>query len=130
MSFKGDTQKFKKKAMKAATLVIRGTALDLSASIIRRTPVQTGRLRGNWQTELNSLASGEVTTTPAAAIARNKGAIGKAKIADSIYLVNNLPYAPVVERGNWSKQAPAGMVRVTINAFKRIVQKNARRAKR
>jgi len=129
MSFKGDIQKFEKKAMKAATLVIRGTALDLSASIIRRTPVQTGRLRGNWQTELNSLASGEVTTTPAAAIARNKGVIGKAKIADSIYLVNNLPYAPVVERGS-SKQAPAGMVRVTINAFKRIVQKNARRAKR
>ena len=130
MSFKGDIQKFEKKAMKAATLVIRGTALDLSASIITRTPVQTGRLRGNWQTELNRLASGEVTTTPAAAIARNKGVIGKAKIADSIYLVNNLPYAPVVERGNYSKQAPAGMVRVTINAFKRIVQKNARRAKR
>lgn len=140
MSFKDDIKKFSQKGEKAATLALRGTALDLFASIMKRTPVDTGRLRGNWQVELNRPATGEVDATAQQAIAKGSSVTGRAKLIDSVYVVNNLPYAAVIERGRiegnrrvgakGSLQAPFGMVRVTINDFKQIVEKNARRARR
>ena len=126
MSFAGEIEAFNRKALKAANMVIRGTALDLSSSIIKRTPVKTGRLRGNWQTEINGFPISEINSTASQATAKNRQVINTAKIKDAIYFVNNLPYAGVIERGS-SSQAPQGMVAVTISAFKKLVAKNARK---
>ena len=52
-------------------------------------------------------------------------AIAPAKFGATIYLVNNLPYAVRLEYG-WSKQAPAGMVRITAAEFQSIVDDAAR----
>jgi hypothetical protein len=38
----------------------------------------------------------------------------------TIYIVNNLPYANALENGH-SKQAPSGMVKVTLQEFPGIV---------
>jgi len=128
MSFASDMRRGVANQKKAISMIVRGTALDLSASIFRRTPVRTGRLRGNWQTELNGFSGGEVSSSPANAIDQSKRIINRAKVEDSIFIVNNLPYAGVIERGH-SKQAPQGMVGITIRAFKRLVAKNAKRVK-
>lgn len=125
MSFSGDIKKWTEKTERAATFVFRGTALDIFSKVILRTPVKTGRLRGNWQCTLNVKASGETNGNARSAISKTKATTGKAKITDSIYLMNNLPYASVIENGS-SKQAPQGMVKVTITEFKRIVAENAR----
>ena len=42
---------------------------------------------------------------------------GKASEGDAIYLVNNLPYAQRLENGWSTKQAPNGMVALSIQKF-------------
>jgi len=46
--------------------------------------------------------------------------VSKAKLGDSVYLVNNLPYAQKIEGGS-SKQAPVGMVKVTVAEYQKII---------
>lgn len=120
MSFKSQINKFKDKAEKAATNIFRGTALSLFGRIVTRTPVDTGRLRLNWQSSINRPATNIVEGQT-----NSDATIGTAKIGDSIFIVNNLPYAQRIENG-WSMQAPSGMVAVTVAEFKQIVSKQAR----
>jgi len=65
-----------------------------------RTPVKTGRLRGNWQCSLNMPLSGEIETGGGVALSKAQSTTAGAKITDSIYLVNNLPYAQKIENGS------------------------------
>ena len=141
MSFSKQIGAFGKKALKKSNKVVRGTALSLFSKIVLMTPVGNasqwetkyppkgyagGRLRANWQASIGSPRDGEIdstssskalsTITKAAAMLRGDG---------SIFLSNNLPYAQRVEDG-WSKQAPAGMVKVNIAQFKRIVKRQMR----
>lgn len=127
MSFVGDIGRFNDKALSAANKVFRGTALEIFAAVIRRTPVDTGRLIGNWQASLDSPKSGEVAATgEGASIASATSATSTATIKNSLFMVNNLPYAKPIEEGH-SKKAPAGMVAVTIAEFRRILERNARK---
>jgi hypothetical protein len=131
MSFSGDIRKFNSKVDKAATAIFRGTSLDLFAHVVRRSPVRTGRFRGNWQAEINKPAKGIKRTldkSGASAIRSAKNATGKVRLGESVFLVNNLPYSIKLERGS-SDQAPRGMVRVTVRAFKRMLARRARKHK-
>jgi len=131
MSFDQDIKNFNEKATRAATNIFRGTALGLFANIVKRTPVDTGRLRANWQSEINSPPTGTAKDTDKGGgktIKDAKNKTFKAKLGDSIFLVNNLPYAKVIEDGS-STQAPAGMVKVTVAEFQAIVNKNAKAQK-
>ena len=121
MSFDKDIKDFNKKTEKAALNVFRGTALSLFGRIVKRTPVDTGRLRGNWQASINISPSGNGDTN-------YRTTVGGVKLGDSIYLTNNLPYANAIENGH-SKQAPVGMVRVTIVEFEHTVAMQARKNK-
>jgi len=90
-----------------------------------------GRLRGNWQASLSIPARGDIETTDksgAKTVGKIKANIANFKLGQSIYLVNNLPYAIPIEKGN-SSQAPAGMVRVTVTQFQREIDKQARKLK-
>lgn len=129
MSFKSDIAAWKVKVLKASDAVFRGTCLTIFGSIIRRTPIRIGRLAGNWQTELNTIPTGIVDGTgPGQSMAGAVRVMGRAKITDSAYLINNLPYAKAIEDGG-STKAPAGMVKVTIAEFQRVVEENARKNK-
>jgi nitroimidazol reductase NimA-like FMN-containing flavoprotein (pyridoxamine 5'-phosphate oxidase superfamily) len=46
-------------------------------------------------------------------------------IGQTAYLVNNLPYAVPLEYGH-SKQAPGGMVRITLARFQQVVDEAIR----
>lgn len=129
MKFSDQIKAFTKKAERAALFVYRGTALDIFSKVILRTPVDTGRARGNWQCSLNSPADGSVNGTGRSAINKAKATTGKAKIEDQIYLMNNLPYIKKLEYGS-SQQAPRGMVRVTLSDFDRLVQARAYQSRR
>ena len=117
MSFSSDVKRFNEKAEKAAEGIFRGTALSLFSKVIARTPVDTGRARMNWMAGLNHPGAGRFTRV-----------VATAKLGDSIFLTNNLPYIEALEYGS-SKQAPAGMVRVTASEFKQVVRANARSKK-
>ena len=59
-----------------------------------------------------------------ATIARVTAETLKLKAGEVIYLVNNLEYARALEYGH-SKQAPKGMVRITVAEFPQVVRKAA-----
>lgn len=81
-------------------------ALVLHGKITQRTPVDTGRARANW-----FLAEGE----PRIETKQSTAPETPPKLSGNtvIYLTNSLPYIVPLEYGH-SKQAPFGMVRVSI----------------
>jgi len=106
--------------------VVRGTLIGMGTRIIKRSPVDTGRFRGNWQFTINSAASGQLPTTTdptGGLISASQGW----ESGSSFYMTNNLPYAERLEFG-WSKQAPTGMVRVTLAEYDQILEFEADKA--
>lgn len=120
-TFNFDVSKFVDKASHTADAEVRKICLDLLTGIVLKTPVDTGRARGNWFTSVGSpSANVTVSTDPSgsSAIANGLSAISKAT-GNILWITNNLPYIYRLEFEGWSKQAPAGMVRVTINDIAR-----------
>jgi len=115
----------------------RAAVLELFSSVIKSTPVDTGRLRGNWQATMGAPASGVVevlagATTPKGTVppeleSQVGAVVAKLSGDGSVYLANNLPYAARIEFEGHSKQAPRGMVRVNLvriaNNLRRMIAK-------
>ncbi len=124
----------------------RAITLHLFSAIIQSTPVDTGRARGNWQTTVSTptrLITERLDPSGGNAIAEvfaNAGGAGKIT-----WLSNNLPYIAVLEYGlypnppkhgrlikgvgygintigGYSRQAPAGMVRINMARVQEIVR--------
>jgi hypothetical protein len=134
MTFNVDISKFVEKCGTKADQVVRKICLDLTSSIILKTPVDTGRARANWQTTLGAPATGTVASTDkggAASITAASNAASKAK-GNVFWITNNLPYIAVLEYGlygegpntigGFSKQAPNGMVRISIRELERALR--------
>ncbi|MBO2889574.1 MULTISPECIES: hypothetical protein [Pseudomonas] len=88
-----------------------------------------GRFRGNWQFSIDSPAAEEldrIDPSGSQAIAELMGQVQALTIGQTAFIVNNLPYAIPLEYGH-SSQAPAGMVRVTLANFQRIVDEAIRK---
>ena len=88
-----------------------------------------GRFRGNWQFSIGAPAEGELDQVdPAGGItlAKLKLQVEQLTIGETAYIVNNLPYAVPLEYRH-SKQAPSGMVRVTLARFQQIVDEAIRK---
>lgn len=137
--FASDLRKFAERAGKSLDDTCRAVAIKWFSSTVMSTPVDTGRLRGNWQMTLGAPAAGVTDVTDksgkitVAAITQQVGGVGKVN-----YLVNNLPYASTAEYGGWngptekvtgsgfSTQAPEGMVRINFIRIKSIIEQTAR----
>lgn len=124
MSFKLDLKKFNKKTTHITEEVFKGTVIGLFNKVVSRTPVKTGRLRKSWRPTINSPSVSLKKANGDAIITK----VSQAKLGDSIFLVNNLPYAQKIEAGS-SNQAPAGMVRVTVAEYQKIINENVIKAK-
>lgn len=128
MSFSTDIQKFARKTGGDLEQVVRATCLQLSASIIERTPVDTGRARANWQA---SLGRPDLSVRDAedkqgdATLAKVRQEVQNAP-GSVFFLANNLPYIRRLEYDAWSGQAPSGMVRVTVQEFEQSLAKAVR----
>ncbi|WP_085731201.1 MULTISPECIES: hypothetical protein [unclassified Pseudomonas] len=82
-----------------------------------------GRFRGNWQFSIGAPAEGELDQVDPAGgvtLAKLRLQVEQLTIGQTAYIVNNLPYAVPLEYGH-SKQAPGGMVRITLARFQQIV---------
>jgi len=108
--------------------VVRAVALQLFSAIVKSTPVQTGRLRSNWQTTLSSPASGTVNSVDpsgSSAIAEVSAVTSRFTLADeSIWFTNNLPYAQIIEEGSRTRR-PYKMVSANIELFTPLINKQA-----
>lgn len=88
-----------------------------------------GRFRGNWQFSIDTPADGvldqiDPSGNVSEAVLRTQ--VQSLTIGQTAYLVNNLPYAVPLEYGH-SKQAPGGMVRITLARFQQIVDEAIRK---
>jgi hypothetical protein len=124
MAFADDIEKFAEKSVRNAGVVHKRIALELFRRIVLKTPVDTGRLRANWQAASKVYVNGTVDAedpggdrTVAAIVA----AVEAGELLAPLTLVNNLPYARRIEYDSWSRQAPAGMVRTSIAELQGIV---------
>lgn len=117
---------------------IKKIVVDIFSRVIMRTPVLTGRARANWVVGLNApaIASASLLDTDpgpvnptgtGTSITKDrmiaKVQAAKAKNTHSYILTNNVAYAIRLEYGWSRRQAPAGMVRITIREFNRIIQR-------
>ncbi len=94
-------------------------ALELLGSLVEKSPVDTGRFKANWT--VSDIKPGSTIPDPRAGIE----ALKSFKPGTSIYISNNLPYARKLEYG-WSKQAPNGMVRLTVMEAPDFIRKSLR----
>ena len=95
--------------------------LELNTNIVTATPVLTGRARGNWYASIGS-PSGAINDAArdpsgAMAIARMVPVVVSAKMGQTLWFANNLPYIHKLEGGS-STQAPGGMFDVSVNAIR------------
>lgn len=116
--FSVDVGRFVKTAKDKADKATGMIAHDLCRRVIEKTPVDEGTLRRSWTMGENTSGGNDPLSY---AITM--------KFGETRYLVNNQPYAKVVEYGGYpnppkggkgktisgySTQAPAGMVRISI----------------
>lgn len=103
--------------------LVRGVALEGMGRIMRRTPVDTGRARANWNVAVGQIdrSVNEESFDQSGAQQRGQGVIlGSFRAGDVLYITNSLEYVPALERGS-SRQAPQGMVAVTAAELRPLV---------
>lgn len=123
-SFASDLSKFETKTLGKLDAAVRKIALEMFSRVILKSPVDTGRFRGNWQVAIGAAPTGTLELddkTGQASIGAVQAASLGLKAGDVIYLANNLPYAQRLEDGH-SQQAPAGMVGLTVQEFQSVVE--------
>lgn len=122
MSFGKDVATFHVNSIKEADDIRKGVTLELFNSVIKDTPVDTGRAKGNWQSSENKPASTEIErTSESASLAEAQSVALSSKPDSETYLSNNLPYISELEYGS-SKQAPEGMVRKNMARIQSILR--------
>ena len=96
---------------------------EVFTRVVLRSPVDTGRFRGSWVVDLNSRSDAIPDSIVAGGVAISAGrqAIDGANIGDTINIFNNQPYSVALEFGHSIRQAPQGMVRVTLSEIDQIV---------
>ena len=160
MTFTVDLTKYAKKTKSEIGTAKRAIVFQVFANVIKMSPVDKGRFKGNWFiTEDNPATYSRLTTDTSAA--GNLGPESEKELAlisekfTIDILTNNLAYAGVLEFGGYpdpvkngtrinksgtrknpitpiyekrsnrgySRQAPFGMVRITLRKFNRIAKK-------
>ena len=132
--FANQMKAWERKTERKMDLAVRKIALEMFRKIILKSPVDTGRFRGNWQLAIGSVPEGTLELddkTGTATIAKGAATVMGINAGDTLYFANNLPYARRLEEGGYmagpkvvnghSSQAPNGMVALTIQEFQSIV---------
>jgi hypothetical protein len=105
--------------------IVKVTMIELFNRVIQKSPVDTGRFRANWNCSISSpdLSTSESTDpSGSGSISKATSTVVSYTLNDqSVFLTNNLPYAERLENG-WSKQAPSGMVRLSVMEIQNSVR--------
>ena len=144
-----DVNKFEKILQEQVRLTIEGEALlivkkvisEVFVRIVMRTPVDTGRARASWQFGVGTAPSGvapdkeylelkdkeisEPQVRAAVASALEEISVAPASVW---FISNNLEYIEALEAGWSKKQAPAGMVSLTLREMTRQLEQELGKA--
>lgn len=125
MDFAGQIRTFSFNAIAKSEKAFKNTCIGLSAAIQQDTPVDTGRLRGNWQPSINTpITSSLMDTDPSGSKVMQKieDTGQRIKLGDTYFFTNNLIYAYPLEffeeSGKISLKAQNGFVRVNLVRWK------------
>lgn len=121
--------------------ILQTIVFKVGESVVRLSPVDSGRFRGNWQLSIDSTAGsslvrydkdGQSTINEIASRANSFTAGQVAYIQNHVLYGNDLEYglyngptSKVTDEG-FSRQAPSGMVRITEMQFDSIVAEAVR----
>lgn len=108
--------------------VIRKSTIELFGSVIKMTPVDIGRAKGNWQCSIGSPITSETDRLDSAALGSTNGSVAFSEVTKTVkgtghvvWLSNNVPYIRKLEYSppgqGGSIQAPGGMVRLSLQRF-------------
>ena len=128
----------------AETVMYRNLVLDVFASILAKSPVDTGAYRASWAIGINRAPSDADQTSKYAGmdknsreqnarIAENDAKRRSMKRADAIrpstqvFISNHVPYAEALEKGH-SKRASDGIVGPVLGRAEQIFKEAARKA--
>jgi len=141
VSFASDVERIAGKMETSVEKVAAGVFIKLFQSVIQATPVDTGRLRGEWQTTKKSKATALANRKQIKNFGPSSQQAKKViNDPDVYYLTNLMPYAHTVEYGKYGKgpgvtektagtgfsiQAPRGMIRINVKRIKRLVKREA-----
>jgi len=145
MTFSVDLQKFAEKAKERADDAVGNIVVRIAQQLDSRSPVGDatywkskppkgyvgGHFRGNWQLGVDKRPTNEVPgTDPSGAetLGRIMAGIPVEAAGHVYYLTNNAPYSQRIENG-WSRQAPQGLVGLTVTMFGQIVRDATRAMK-
>ena len=133
--FVAQVNAFSGKALNSVDKAIRKMVFEVFKRIVMRTPVDSGRLRGNWavssvysmSSELGDSKKGTFDKSGSSTVNKGRQFIQSGMdIHDGLiaYIFNNVRYAIYLEGGRvypsppyGSPQAPKGMVRITLAEF-------------
>ncbi len=127
-SFAATLRQFRDQTLADMDEVFRRVVIEIGTTIIRLSPVDTGRFRGNWQFTVDTPANASLDSYDREGhetIARLVSEAQHLTFGQTAYIVNNLAYAIALEYGH-SQQAPTGVVRITIDGFQQIVDEAVR----
>ena len=108
-SFSAAVDKFVMATNKRAVTVQKKIAFDLLRGVVKRTPVDTGRARGNWQLSIGQPAEGETGEKLKKTNQTNPAQQAKLKGLPPyqiVWLTNNVPYIEVLEFGGFIPKNP------------------------
>lgn len=142
-SFALDLKAFADKTTAKARAVVSKVIIDVGTAVVMKSPVGDpsywqspappgyvgGRFRGNWQYGLGSIdhtITEKVDPNGQATIAAIVGKVSDANANNVHYITNSLPYAIPIEDGHSQRQAPQGVVRLTVLEFQPIVDAAAK----
>lgn len=129
MSFENDIAAFAARANTNVNTVVKSVVLRIASEVIRKSPVDTGRFKGNWQYGVSVAPVGNLATTDTnggATVSRIASQMPD-NAADAVhYIANNLPYAQGLEDGYSMQSPPGNMVAGTVAEFRRFVAEAAR----
>ncbi len=137
MTFASDLARIVNKTIRNNELIVKKIVIDMGTELVMRTPVGNpsiwqgpapagyvgGRARANWQYATGSMPTSILNIIDqqgSQTVNKIIGQVNSSKAASIHWIANNLPYIEPLERG-WSKQAPQGMLRLTVMNFQPTV---------
>lgn len=115
--FRIDLGRFAKTVGEKHTGLVKKVVLDVLDRVVKKSPVDTGRFKGNWNV---GVGRPDLETTDRCdksgneTLSRGETQVSRIETGEVVvYVTNNLDYAKSLENGH-SKQAPAGVLGVTV----------------
>lgn len=140
---------FSEKVIPAKLVAVhKKISLEALRRIVKRTPVDVGQARGNWQLAVNSIPAGKILDARGRdPVHEGLAALGALPPYSVVWLANNAEHAAVLEHGlfeppdpgpshdprkgrkgrvlverGFSTQAPQGMVRITFRELEEALR--------